>query len=72
MMLNESRRSRAHFDLPLALLVFALAAFGVLCVSIATFSTSSQTEDTLLNYIVASYYGLRQAHCGRRYHLFPL
>lgn len=61
MMLNESRRSRAHFDLPLALLVFALAAFGVLCVSVATFSTSSQTEDTLLNYIVASYYGLRQA-----------
>lgn len=61
MMLNESRRSRAHFDLPLALLVFGLAAFGVLCVSVATFSTSSQVEDTLLNYIVASYYGLRQA-----------
>lgn len=61
MMLNESRRSRAHFDLPLALLVFGLAAFGVLCVSVATFSTSSQAEDTLLNYIVASYYGLRQA-----------
>lgn len=61
MMLNESRRSRAHFDLPLVLLVFGLAAFGVLCVSVATFSTSSETEDTLLNYIVASYYGMRQA-----------
>lgn len=61
MMVNESRRSRAHFDIPLALMVFGLAAFGVLCVSIATFSTSSQTEDTLLNYIVASYYGMRQA-----------
>ena len=61
MMLNESRRSRAHFDFPLALLTFGLAAFGVLCVSVATFSTSSETEGTLLNYIVASYYGMRQA-----------
>ena len=61
MMINESRRSRAHFDSPLVLLVFGLAAFGVLSVSVATFSTSSQAEDTLLNYIVASYYGMRQA-----------
>lgn len=61
MMINESRRSRAHFDIPLVLLVFGLAAFGVLSVSVATFSTSSQVEDTLLNYIVASYYGMRQA-----------
>ena len=61
MMINESRRSRAHFDMPLTLLVFGLAAFGVLSVSVATFSTSSAAEDTLLNYIVASYYGMRQA-----------
>ncbi len=61
MMLNESRRSRAHFDLPLALMVFGLAAFGVLSVSVATFNTSSQAEDTILNYRVASYYGMRQA-----------
>ena len=61
MMINESRRSKAHFDLPLVLLVFGLAAFGVLSVSVATFSTSSGAEDTLLNYIVASYYGMRQA-----------
>lgn len=60
MMINESRRSRAHFDFPLALMVFGLAAFGVLSVSVATFSTSSEVEDTLLNYIVASYYGMRQ------------
>ncbi|MFH1512767.1 MAG: FtsW/RodA/SpoVE family cell cycle protein [Bacillota bacterium] len=60
-MMNESRRSKAHFDYILTLLAFALAAFGVLCVSIATFSTSAEAEDTLLNYIVASYYGLRQA-----------
>ncbi|MDD3334306.1 MAG: FtsW/RodA/SpoVE family cell cycle protein [Eubacteriales bacterium] len=61
MVLNGSRRSRAHFDLPLLLLVFGLAAFGVLAVSVATFSTASEAEDTLLNYIVASYYGMRQA-----------
>ncbi len=59
--IGTSRRSRPHFDKTLTLLVFALATFGVLCVSIAAFSTSSETEDTLLNYIVASYYGLRQA-----------
>ena len=29
MMLNESRRSRAHFDLPLALMVFGLAGIGL-------------------------------------------
>ncbi len=61
MMINESRRSRAHFDIPLTILVFGLAAFGVLSVSVATFNTSSPVEDTLLNYIVASYYGMRQA-----------
>ena len=61
MMLNESRRSKAHFDLPLTVLIYTLAAFGVLSVSIATFSTKSTTEGTLLNYIVASHYGLRQA-----------
>ena len=61
MMLNESRRSKAHFDYILTALIFGLAAFGVLSVAVATFSTSSGTEDTLLNYIVASHYGLRQA-----------
>ena len=60
-MMNESRRSKAHFDYILAIIAFALAGFGVLAVSIATFSTSAETEDTLLNYIVASHYGLRQA-----------
>lgn len=61
MMLNETRRSKAHFDYILTALIFSLAAFGVLSVSVATFSTASDTEDTLLNYIVASHYGLRQA-----------
>ena len=61
MMVNESRRSRAHFDWQLMVLVFGLAAFGVLAVSVATFSITSSTEDTLLNYIVTSYHGQRQA-----------
>lgn len=61
MMINETRRSKAHFDFWLTAIVYILAAFGVLSVSVATFSTSSGTEDTLLNYIVASHYGLRQA-----------
>lgn len=60
-MMNEGRQSKAHFDYILAVLAVGLAGFGVLCVSVATFSTSAETEDTLLNYIVASYYGLRQA-----------
>ncbi len=61
MMVSDSRRSRQHFDYILTALVFALAAFGVLSVAVATFSTASEAEDTLLNYIVASHYGLRQA-----------
>ena len=61
MMINESSRSKAHFDKTLAALVFLLAGFGVLSVSVATFSTSSPLEDSMLNYIVASYYGMRQA-----------
>ena len=61
MMLTESRRSKAHFDFWLTVFVYILSAFGILCVAVATFSTSSDTEDTLLNYIVASHYGLRQA-----------
>ena len=61
MMINESRHSRARFDYLLVILVFILAAFGVLCVTVATFSTSSEPEDTILNYIVSSYYGMRQS-----------
>lgn len=60
MRIGESRRSRAHTDWILIILVFTLAAFGVLAVSVATFSTSSELEDNMLNYIVTSYYGQRQ------------
>ncbi|MCL1854411.1 MAG: rod shape-determining protein RodA [Clostridia bacterium] len=60
-MIHESRRSRPHFDFLLAGLAFGLAAFGVLFVTVATFSADSPTEDTILNYIVSSYSGQRQA-----------
>ena len=59
-MMNESRRSKAHFDYILTVLAIGLAAFGVLSVSIASFSTDAKAEDTLLNYIVASSSGLKQ------------
>ena len=61
MMVNESRQSRAHFDKTLVIMVFIMAAFGVLSVSVASFSTSSTPEDTIFNYIVTSHYGMRQA-----------
>ena len=61
MMINESRQSRAHFDKTLVIMVFIMAAFGVLSVSVASFSTSSTPEDTIFNYIVTSHYGMRQA-----------
>lgn len=61
MMVNESRQSRAHFDKTLVIMVFIMAAFGVLSVSVASFSTSSTPEDTVFNYIVTSHYGMRQA-----------
>lgn len=61
MMLNESRRSRAHFDIPLTVMVYTLAAFGVLAVTVATFSISTEVQEGALNYIVSSYYGMRQS-----------
>lgn len=61
MMVNESRQSRAHFDKTLVIMVFIMAAFGVLSVSVASFGTSSTPEDTIFNYIVTSHYGMRQA-----------
>ena len=67
MMINESRRSRAHFDLPLVLLVFGLAAFGVLAVSVATFSTSSAELRSASVHLLPDIAGHH-----RRHHLLPL
>ena len=37
-----NRRARQHFDIPLLLVTFALAAFGVLAVTVATYSTNDE------------------------------
>lgn len=56
----ENRRTRAHFDIPLVLLVAGLAFFGVLAVSVATYSPDS-TSTSLLGHIVESSSAMRQS-----------
>ena len=58
-MLTENRRSRAHIDVPLILMVAAMCLFGVLAVCVATFSTDSSAEN-LLGHIAESSFALRQ------------
>ena len=41
MFANASRRSRAHVDVPLILMVFAMCFFGIYAVCVATYSISS-------------------------------
>jgi len=56
----ENRRARAHVDVPLLILVFSMALFGILAVCVATYSTDSVSDASLLNHIVESSYALRQ------------
>lgn len=59
-MIAENRRARAHIDKTLLFLVFGLAIFGVLAVCVATYSTSSSSDMSLLNHIVNSSYAVNQ------------
>ena len=59
-MIIENRRNRAHIDWPLILMVFGLAVFGVLAVCVASYSTSSSSDATLLTHIAESTYAVRQ------------
>lgn len=59
-MIAENRRTRAHVDIPLLLLVFGMAIFGVLAVCVATYSTDSVSDAPLLNHIVESDFTVRQ------------
>lgn len=59
-MIAENRRSRAHVDKTLLFLVFSLAIFGVLAVCVATYSTESTSEASLLQHIVNSSYAVNQ------------
>ena len=61
MMITENRRAKAHLDLSLIILTYILAIFGVLAVTIATYQVSSAPEMTLLNHIVNSENGSKQA-----------
>ena len=61
MRVGDSRHSRAHTDWILIFLVFGLSAIGILAVTVATFSTSSDQDAAMLNQIVSSYYGQRQS-----------
>ncbi len=59
-MIVENRRTRAHVDWPLIIMVLGLSVFGVLAVCVATFTPTS-TAETLLGHIVESSYAVRQA-----------
>ena len=58
-MIAENRRARAHFDIPLVLLVGLMSIFGVLAVCVATYSTTS-TAETWLTHILESSSARRQ------------
>ncbi len=58
-MIANNRRTRAHIDIPLIVLVAAMSMFGVLAVCVATFTPSS-TGDSWLTHIVESSYTMRQ------------
>ncbi len=60
-MIAENRRARAHIDIPLIIIVYALSIFGILAVAVATFSTSSTSDASLLSHIAESSYASRQA-----------
>lgn len=47
-------------DVPLILLVFSLAVFGVLAVCVATYTVDSAPTGSLLNRIVESSYAVKQ------------
>ena len=60
-MIAEKRRARAHLDIPLIAIVYALSVFGILAVAVGTYSTSSTSDLPLLNHIMESTYARRQA-----------
>ena len=51
---TEDRRTRAHLDILLLIITYALAVFGVYCIAIATFNPDKGTDLSVLNYILNS------------------
>ncbi len=60
-MIAENRRARAHLDVPLIVIVYALSLFGIYAVAVATYSTSSTPNASLLSHIAESSSAWRQA-----------
>lgn len=60
-MQEVSRRSRAHFDWPLVIAVYALTVFGIICISSAMMDPDLGTDRSLLSYILDSRSGLMQS-----------
>ena len=50
----DDLRSRAHIDIPLIVITYALSLFGVYCIAVATFNPDRGTNLSLLNYILNS------------------
>lgn len=53
-MSTEDRRTRAHLDIPLLVITYMLALFGVYCIAIATFNPDKGTDLSVLNYVFNS------------------
>ena len=59
-MITENRHARAHVDIPLLVLVFAMSVFGVVAVCVATYTPDSTSDTSFLNHVVESSYTMRQ------------
>ena len=60
MTITENRHSRAHVDLVLILMVFAMALFGIVAVCVATYSPQSASGTSFLNHVFESDYAKKQ------------
>lgn len=59
-MTSESRQTRAHLDWPLIFMVYAMCLFGIVAICVASYTTSSTSDTSLLNHIVESSYTMKQ------------
>ena len=59
-MIDEKKSNRAHIDVPLLVLVFGMAIFGVYIVTVATYSTSGTAGASFLTHLAESNSGPRQ------------
>ncbi len=57
---DNDRRKRAHLDIPLILITYALVIFGIYSIAVATFNPDKGTDLSVLNYILNSSYSSSQ------------